>query len=99
MPKVFQTARAVLDLEEVWLYIATDNTVAADRLLDEIGATALNLAQQPRMGRARPELAADLRSFPIGRYVLFYRPVVDGVQLVRVLHSARDIDGADFEQR
>lgn len=44
------------------------------------------------MGRAREELAASLRSFPFGRYVIFYVPIEDGIDVVRVLHSARDID-------
>lgn len=44
------------------------------------------------MGRARDELAADLRSFPFGRYVIFYAPTKDGIDVVRALHSARDID-------
>lgn len=46
------------------------------------------------MGRAREELAADLRSFPFGRYVIFYAPVDEGIDVVRVLHSARDVDAA-----
>lgn len=45
----------------------------------------------PLVGRARPKLAAALRSFPEGRYVLFYRPAPNGIELVRVLHSARDL--------
>jgi hypothetical protein len=44
------------------------------------------------MGRVRDELAADLRSFPFGRYVIFYEPIEDGIDVVRVLHGARDID-------
>jgi len=44
------------------------------------------------MGRARDELATDLRSIPFGRYVIFYEPIDDGIDVVRVLHSARDID-------
>jgi toxin ParE1/3/4 len=50
------------------------------------------------MGRAREELAADLRSFPFGRYVIFYMPVQDGIDVVRVLHSARDVDAAFGEE-
>lgn len=45
------------------------------------------------MGRARPELATGVRSFPFGRYVIFYAPLDDGIDVVRVLHGARDIDG------
>jgi toxin ParE1/3/4 len=44
------------------------------------------------MGRARPELAPHLRSLPFRRYVIFYVPLGEGVDIVRVLHSARDIE-------
>jgi toxin ParE1/3/4 len=47
---------------------------------------------QPMMGRARDEIEQGLRSFPFGRYVIFYMPSDDGIDVVRVLHSARDID-------
>jgi toxin ParE1/3/4 len=43
------------------------------------------------MGRARPELRPDLRSFPVGRFVIFYREVRDGIEIVRVLRGARDL--------
>jgi hypothetical protein len=46
------------------------------------------------MRRAREELAASWRSFPFGRYVIFYTSLEDGIDVVRVLHSARDIDSA-----
>lgn len=91
MAQVLKTVRAEADLDEIWLYIAPDNIGAADALIDAIGQTAYRLAEQPLMGRARPELAPELRSFPVGRYVLFYRPVPNGVELVRALHSARDV--------
>jgi toxin ParE1/3/4 len=44
------------------------------------------------MGRARDELAGELRSFPFGRYVIFDERIEHGIDVVRVLHSARDID-------
>jgi toxin ParE1/3/4 len=44
------------------------------------------------MGRSRPELATGLRSFPVGRYVIFYVPLSKGVEIVRVFHGARDVD-------
>jgi toxin ParE1/3/4 len=44
------------------------------------------------MGRSRLELAPDLRSFPVGQYVIFYLPLPKGVEIVRVLHGARDIE-------
>ncbi len=44
----------------------------------------------PYMGRQREELAARLRSFPVGSYVIFYRPIDDGIEVARILHGARD---------
>lgn len=44
------------------------------------------------MGRARDELAEGLRSFPTGQYIIFYQPVPGGIEIVRVLHGARDLD-------
>ena len=52
-------------------------------------------ATQPVMGRARDELIADLRSMPFGRYVVFYMPLADGLDVIRVLHSSRDV-GEEF---
>ncbi len=49
------------------------------------------------MGRARDELSSGLCSGPFGRYVIFYKLRTDGIDVVRILHSARDID-AQFEK-
>jgi len=91
LPQVTKTVRAEQDLDEIWLYIALDNVEAADNLLDSVDRSCRTLAIEPQAGRSRPELAPGLRSFPVGRYVVFYRPQDDGIDVVRVLHSARDI--------
>jgi toxin ParE1/3/4 len=49
------------------------------------------LAEQPNIGRVRDELAKDMRSFPLGRYVIFYVVLPNGIEVVRVLHGARDL--------
>jgi len=43
------------------------------------------------MGRVRDELEAGLRSFPLGAYVIFYAAIENGIEVLRVLHSAHDI--------
>ena len=48
------------------------------------------LADNPLMGCVHPELRPGLRSFPHGDYLIFYRPLRDGVSIVRVLHGSRD---------
>ena len=49
------------------------------------------LAEMPESGRQREKLAPELRSFAVGNYVIFYRPIENGVEIVRVLHGARDL--------
>jgi len=42
--------------------------------------------------RRREELAPGVQSFPFGRYVIFYHALGDAIEIVRVLHGARDIE-------
>lgn len=91
MPRVTRRPEARADLAEIWDYIAQDNPKRATAFLREIEALFETLATQPTMGRERPELADELRSFPIGRYVVYYLPWPDRVDIVRVLHAARDV--------
>jgi toxin ParE1/3/4 len=92
MPVIIRRPRASADLIEIWEYIAADNMDAADALIDRIDAKFQAIAAQPSMGRDRSELAPALRSLPIPPYVIFYRPMDGGIEIVRVLHGARDIE-------
>jgi len=92
MPQVTRRPLAETDILEIWDYIADDSLAAADRWVDHLDEQFRVLATQPMMGRARDELALGVRSFPFGRYVVFYVPLDDGIDVVRVLHGARDID-------
>jgi toxin ParE1/3/4 len=94
MPTVQKLPKAYEDLFEIWDFIAADNIAAADAWIDKLDVQLLLLASHPLIGRARKELAKDLRSFPFGRYVIFYLPDTNGITVVRVLHSARDIDAS-----
>ena len=91
MAIIKRTSQAHLDLVEIGLRIAEDNPTAADRWLDSIDNCCKMLAQMPEIGRSRPELAPELRSFPVGNYVIFYRPVEDGIQVIRILYGGRDL--------
>ncbi len=85
------TPEAEKDLDEISDFIAADDPVAAIRLLDSIEAKCRALAAMPGMGREREELAANLRSSHVGRYIIFYRPEDEGIEVVRVIHGHRDI--------
>jgi toxin ParE1/3/4 len=88
----------LVDLAEIWAYIAEDSRVHADDFAALIDRKLRALARRPGIGRPRPELNQGLRSFAVGRQVIFYLPLSDGIEVVRVLHGARDIE-AVFEDR
>ena len=91
MPRVLRTPEADDDLWEILVYIARDNEDAAFRLIDTIDEKLYMLAQFPGGGQARPELLPNLRSFPVGNYLIFYRPIEDGIEVLRVVHGARNL--------
>jgi toxin ParE1/3/4 len=92
-----KSPQAEADVTAIWQFIAGDSVSAADALLERIEAAFDMLADMPRAGRAREDLAPKLRSFPVGNYLIFYVPVVDGVEVVRVMSARRDIDADDMQ--
>lgn len=83
---------AQTDLDDVWLYIAQDNPQAADRFLDTLEEKLAMLTTHPNVGRKCDELGPGLQRFPVSAYVVFYRFQAEHMEIVRVLHGARDIE-------
>lgn len=98
MPRVDLTLDAQSDLKEIWNYIAEDSVSQADRLLGRFSLKFDYLASHHGLGRPRPELAQGCRSYPLGKYCFYYCPTENGILLLRVLHSARDIRQISFPQ-
>lgn len=91
MPRIVRSPTAQQDLDQIWDYIARDSVDAADRLLDRIQERCELVARQPLSGHAREELGLNVRCFVVGNYVVYYRPIRRSIEIVRVLHGARDI--------
>jgi toxin ParE1/3/4 len=92
MPRHGITREVETDLDDIWNDVARDSRREADRLIDSITERFAILATQPFMGRARPELGQNLRSFPVESYLIIYRPTDYGVEVVRVVHGRRNIE-------
>jgi toxin ParE1/3/4 len=86
------------DLVDIFRYYAREAGLrVAERFFAQVETTFTRLASMPGMGTPydhdHPALA-ELRYFPVSRfrkYLVFYRRVADGIEIVRVLHGARDI--------
>jgi toxin ParE1/3/4 len=88
-------AGAIADLEAIYLYIREEGGSAesANSFIARLRKQCRKLASLPgKMGRARPELRADIRSQAFRNYVIFFR-YADGVlEIVNILEGHRDID-------
>lgn len=89
MPSVHIDEAAEQDLVEIATFIGIDlqRPKAAQRFIDDIADKFDLYAHHPEMGELRPELG-DVRCFTFRKkYVVVYRPLPDGIDVLRVLHG------------
>lgn len=95
--QIYLRPRAEADLDGHFLYIADDNPEAAARFLEALESAFRLLAENNEIGSLRdfnnPRLEG-IRMWPVHgfeHYLVFYVPTTTGIDVVRVLHSSRDI--------
>lgn len=93
------SAPAREDLWEIWRYLAKKASLTvADRVVTELHEAMGKLAENSGIGHLRTDLADEaLRFWRVHSYLVVYRPDSSPLQVVRVLHGARDIK-ALFEE-
>src|SRR5262249_5474052 len=84
--------RARKDFSEILQHIGKADPDSALDFVTRLQLMCERLGEMPELGRRRDDLKPGLRSFPMEKYVIFYRIVKKHVQIVRVLHGARDIE-------
>jgi plasmid stabilization system protein ParE len=93
----FQIAPAArTDLNDIWNYYALElrNINAADRLRDDLFARMRKIAKWPGFGHLRVDISSEpLRFTRVRRYLIIYRSEKRPIEIVRVLHSRRDVKG------
>lgn len=90
--KVRVAHSAVRDLDAVWAYIATNESIeTAERLVSSLTGRFSFIARNPGAGRSRAELREGLRSFSTGNYRICYRRETEGIlRILHVRHAGRD---------
>jgi toxin ParE1/3/4 len=97
MPGYHIRPLAARDLEQIREYIAQDNLAAAVRMIDRLMDRFDRLAEFPGIGMAHPELGDQVRGYPVGSYIIYYRPTDDGIDIGRVWHGARDPETLEID--
>lgn len=87
------TEQAKNDLVDLWMYIAANNLDAGDRMVEAILEGSRMHVRFPNMGQPCEELRPGLRRFVVSPYVVYYRSVEETIEVLRIVHGARDIAG------
>ncbi len=91
MKRYVVSTDARADLDEIWDYIAARSSAeTASTFLWRFHDTFASLAQSPSAGVVVPGFGEDpVRKFPMGNYLIYYRPMRGKVMIWRVLHGKR----------
>jgi toxin ParE1/3/4 len=91
MRSLLLSALAAGDLEEIGDFLSERNPQAAIEVIERFWKVSRILSENPKIGRARPDLAEGLRHFPMPPYIVFYRAIENGVEIVRFVDGRRDL--------
>ncbi|WP_430453842.1 type II toxin-antitoxin system RelE/ParE family toxin [Rhodopirellula europaea] len=92
MPTFVLSDEAEIDIAGIGEYVAGRNIAAAIKMLDRIEETCQTLAENPGLGEFREGFGVPgCRSFTVSRYVIFFRPNGNGVDIARILDGSRDL--------
>ena len=87
---------ADVDLLAIYLFIAEQSgRDQAEHVVRVIRSKCETVAEASGIGRPRPELRDGVRSFAIWSFLVFYSEIESGIEVVRILHGARDISAGD----
>lgn len=89
MIRLVITEKALLDLDEIWLYIAqTSYPEYADSTIDKLFTSFEIMQENPNMGARREDIGAGIRLFPIEKINIIYWLKNSCLEVLRVHHSA-----------
>jgi toxin ParE1/3/4 len=95
--RIHRRPQALSDVEESAVYIGLDSPVIALRFIEAVEETLRLLVKNPEIGPprtfSRNELIG-LRVFPVkgfDKHLVFYLPTEEGIEVMRILHGARDL--------
>jgi len=98
MSRYLITLPAKQDLREINNYLTRFSPVAVRQINEKIKQQFKRLADFPNMGQSCNQLSEGLRRFPIEDYLIFYRPISNGVEIVRVVSGYRNIEAIFADQ-
>ena len=82
---------ATLDLDEIFIYWAKRvNLATAEKIVDQIEETFWLVGEHPGAGKPADHFGPGMRCFPVGKYLIYYRKMSRGTEIIHIFHSARN---------
>ncbi len=88
---------ATRDLNDIADYFAEDNLEAGERFFRAFNRKCQQLVNFPNSGKSYATIRPDLRGLSLEGYVIFYRILDDGIEILRIVSRCRDFP-ALFEE-
>ncbi len=90
----FRLSRLALrDLGDDEDYVAFElgDIDGARKAIHRFYAAFERVGRRPLMARPRPDLGPEIRSVPVGKHIVLFRPSSDGVVILRIVWAGRDL--------
>ena len=82
---------AIRDLESISAYFADVNIEVGEKFLQGFSNRCKQLASFPNLGRSYDDLQIGLRGLPMSGYIILYRLIEDGIEIIRVVNGRQDL--------
>ncbi len=81
------------DIVDIWKYtVETWGEKQAEKYLQDVEDTINHLAENPELGKQRPEIVPGYYSFPVRKHIIFYLIADSHLDIIGILHGKMDID-------
>jgi toxin ParE1/3/4 len=97
MTNVFLSVGAEVDLLEITSFVSSGDEVLVRKFVARFTEVLNMLAEYPEMGRKRDDLRPGLRSISFSPYLVIYQIQSEGIEVVRLVHGAREIEALFHE--
>jgi toxin ParE1/3/4 len=79
------------DLIEIADYFAASNVRAGEKFFNDFNRKCKQLVAFPNSGKSYDYIYSDLKGVPLSSYIIFYRLLEDGIEILRVISGRRDL--------
>lgn len=92
MSNLIISPSASRDLNQIADYFLEVNLVAGEKIFQEFNQKCQKLVRFPNMGRSYAQIRDDLRDLPLDGYIILYKIIDDGVEILRVVNGRQDLE-------